>query len=256
MSRYARIGVAALLRADLSDSAARLLAYLDWRAGRKGVAWPSQDRIASDLHWGERKVRQCVAQLRAAGLLIACRSGFGKSLKYTLGGEAASPAKSCRNGDAQSGGNAPLSPAGMRRSVRRECAAQSGGILPVDPNKLKEQTTKNKLHEPTSKRRAARAPVVFPLALSSDRFREVWSGWMRYRCELHKPLTESTIKQQVALLESFGHDAAIVSIKNSIRNGWQGLFDPRGDTRRNGRGRNGIGTVPKLDEALKPRILR
>lgn len=51
--------------------------------------------------------------------------------------------------------------------------------------------------------------------------------WVNFRKELKKPLTPTAIKMQHKLLSQMTEQEAILSIENSINNGWQGLFKPR-----------------------------
>lgn len=67
--------------------------------------------------------------------------------------------------------------------------------------------------------------VELPECVSSNR----WGEWVKYRSESKKPLTETTVRQQLANLTQWhqdGHDAnEIIGI--SIANSWQGLFPPK-----------------------------
>lgn len=65
------------------------------------------------------------------------------------------------------------------------------------------------------------------LPFSSDSFAEAWADWMQFRAELKKKLTPSTAKAQLKKLSDMGERDAIASIRQSISNGWQGLFEPK-----------------------------
>ena len=52
---------------------------------------------------------------------------------------------------------------------------------------------------------------------------EVWKDWTSYRKEIKKTLTSASIKGQLKLLEENKKDHVEI-IRNSIRNGWTGLF--------------------------------
>ena len=61
-------------------------------------------------------------------------------------------------------------------------------------------------------------------------FVETWETWINYRKESKKKLTVSTREMQLKNLlqwNNSGHDV-IQIINNSIMNGWQGLFEPKG----------------------------
>lgn len=51
---------------------------------------------------------------------------------------------------------------------------------------------------------------------------EIWQDWVKFRREIHKPLTETTCTHQVRQLA--GHQNADEVIRRSIAGGWQGLF--------------------------------
>lgn len=55
-----------------------------------------------------------------------------------------------------------------------------------------------------------------------------WSEWEQYRKEKKKTLTPTTIKKQIAFLNEHRADHAAI-IEQSIRNGWTGLFEIKGD---------------------------
>ena len=87
-------------------------------------------------------------------------------------------------------------------------------------------------------------PTFDPLAMlmafpdsPGGRFPLAWGEWIAYRREKGLPrLTERTAGKQMAFLKELGHERAIESIENSVRNSWQGLFPPGGQ--------GGNGAVP------------
>ncbi len=62
--------------------------------------------------------------------------------------------------------------------------------------------------------------------LKTATFRNAWEDWVADRSARRKKLTPRAVKLQIRKLEAMGHDKAIQSIKNSIANGWTGLFEP------------------------------
>ena len=53
---------------------------------------------------------------------------------------------------------------------------------------------------------------------------EAWIEWVQFRKEIKKKLVQTTINRQIKFLEK--HKANHVEIlEQSIRNGWQGLFE-------------------------------
>lgn len=56
-----------------------------------------------------------------------------------------------------------------------------------------------------------------------------WNEWRKFRNEIKKPLTPTMEKKQIKFLEGL-HQKGInykETIEQSIRNGWQGLFEPK-----------------------------
>ncbi len=94
-----------------------------------------------------------------------------------------------------------------------------------------------------NRKRSARKPA----AGTSDKFDpltakpvnvsvQTWADWCQHRLEIRKPLTETSCKQQAQALAN--HPAPDAVIKQSISNGWTGLFPekalPGGATARPG----------------------
>lgn len=61
---------------------------------------------------------------------------------------------------------------------------------------------------------------------TSDEFRTAWHSWVDYRKEIKKKLTHSTVERLFVEMKKWGEAKAIISIDLSIKNGWQGLFEP------------------------------
>lgn len=70
--------------------------------------------------------------------------------------------------------------------------------------------------------------IELPAVLATKEFLVTWQSWCDYRSEARKKLKHRSAKAQLAELADWGHDAAIQSIYQSIRNGWTGLFLPKG----------------------------
>lgn len=66
--------------------------------------------------------------------------------------------------------------------------------------------------------------VEIPEGLNTPEFLQAWKEWQSYRKQTRKTLTEFTIKKQLGFLASIGVVDAIISINESIKNGYTGLF--------------------------------
>ena len=70
--------------------------------------------------------------------------------------------------------------------------------------------------------------VTLPAELETETFRAAWADWLAYRRECkvstYKP---RALAAQLAMMAEWGHDVAIESIRQSIRQQWRGLFEPK-----------------------------
>lgn len=75
--------------------------------------------------------------------------------------------------------------------------------------------------------RTKRSPLdSLVLPFESPEFMEVWEAWKKHRKEIRKPLTETSVKTQLAQFQSWGEARTIRAILHTIRKGWQGLKEP------------------------------
>lgn len=67
---------------------------------------------------------------------------------------------------------------------------------------------------------------AFPEHLKTPEFEAAWRLWVAHRREIRKALTPVSVQQQLEKLNEMGSIRAVATIKHSIANGWQGLFEP------------------------------
>lgn len=67
-----------------------------------------------------------------------------------------------------------------------------------------------------------------PAELETEAFRAAWADWLAYRreCKVSK-YKPRAMAAQLATLAEWGHDVAVESIRQSIRQQWRGLFEPK-----------------------------
>jgi hypothetical protein len=70
-------------------------------------------------------------------------------------------------------------------------------------------------------------PWSSELPFSSEAFSKAWQSWLDYRKELKKPLKDATVTAQWKEFVKWGEEKSIASIEQSIKQGWQGLFEPK-----------------------------
>jgi len=69
---------------------------------------------------------------------------------------------------------------------------------------------------------------AMPAELDTPAFRAAWSDWLAYRRQRHLPkLIPKSLDAQLKKLAGWGEPVAIASIRQSIENQWQGLFEPK-----------------------------
>jgi uncharacterized protein YdaU (DUF1376 family) len=99
----------------------------------------------------------------------------------------------------------------------------------ISDTKSSATNTKTKIDtKPVSKQKVADAPVVIPSVLDTIEFKTAWQEYITHRSlNGMKSLKRPSIQRTFDAMATWGHDAAIASINTSIRNGWQGIFEPR-----------------------------
>jgi len=66
--------------------------------------------------------------------------------------------------------------------------------------------------------------VKIPANLNTPEFLQAWEEWQLYRKQKRQTLTDVSIKKQLEFLSSIGAKDAVISINESIKNGYTGLF--------------------------------
>jgi hypothetical protein len=118
------------------------------------------------------------------------------------------------------------------RKIRAEAGIKGGnphllGNLVKQKDKQKPTPSSSSLS--SSSNTEGGEEIEFPAKLQTSRFRQAWNEYLDYRkAAKFKPLQPASIKAQFKKLSEIGHDIAIEAITNSIANGWQGIFPPKG----------------------------
>ena len=94
--------------------------------------------------------------------------------------------------------------------------------------KRRQQSDGNATETRLEKRREEKnKETLIPLLLDTPIFHEAWVDWVQHRKEIGKPLKPTTIKSQLKTFEKMGVDAAICQIRNTINQGYQGLWNAK-----------------------------
>ena len=92
------------------------------------------------------------------------------------------------------------------------------------------------------------------LPFASSEFATAWSEWIAHRAEIKKPLKARAIEAQFEVFRKWGEGKSIESIRASIRNQWQGLFEPKEDHEKHRGGSDNArrsGSIPVPDGKYK-----
>ena len=119
----------------------------------------------------------------------------------------------------------PLIDNGMFSDASMMLAECLQGACPETENRDKGRGQKQK-------KKGAVAPVVQPEVLLSvpGLNEEVWQRWVAYRKSIGKPIRPVSLNAAAVDLAKYGVNQAAV-VKQSIAQGWQGLFPLKGDGR-------------------------
>ncbi|HFR4662529.1 TPA: replication protein [Klebsiella pneumoniae] len=120
----------------------------------------------------------------------------------------------------------------LPESGKKSLPESGNGYYPNQVNTKDKHTKDNKdnINNPPKSPRAVSfdaSAVQLPDWLSA----EIWSSWVAYRRDLKKPIkSQQTVTQAINLLDRCrlnGYSPEEI-INQSIANGWQGLFEPKG----------------------------
>lgn len=124
------------------------------------------------------------------------------------------------------------------KSVRKVCADRAQPVHKMCADLCTKSKSKNKNSNPngllpltpvkSSKKFDPIEDIEVPFV--SVEWTEAWAKWCRHRTELRKPLTRQATESLIAELAKMGEARAIAAIYHSLRGGWQGIFEPKGDS--------------------------
>ena len=81
---WAPIPASVIMSKDLSHADVRVYAYLLWRSGKKGQAWPKTETVASDLGMSDQAVRLSLKNLVSNHWIFRQRRFMGASITYVF----------------------------------------------------------------------------------------------------------------------------------------------------------------------------
>ena len=81
---------------------------------------------------------------------------------------------------------------------------------------------------------------TLPDGMNSPELQSAWFDWVEYRLEIKKPIKSEKSVNQIFKEWAGKPDALIASIRQSIKNEWQGLFEPKETKNEKTRDRNSV----------------
>jgi hypothetical protein len=205
---YVRIEADVLSRKDLSSTEKIILGLVQSFDG-KGLMLPNNE-IGNIVGVRADTVSAIIAGLQAKGL-VCCANPQSKYRRVYFGENPKVKDVLLRD-KAQSKNNSTL---GNNRPTLGNNRPTLGKI----PNITK--GTKETKGVSSEKQPLA---LVLPDNLNTPAFIAAWTDWQTYHREIKKPLTPTTARAQLIKLAKAGPDTAAAMIRQSIEQGWTGLF--------------------------------
>jgi hypothetical protein len=165
--------------------------------------------LSKHLGLGERQLRNLLKELDDAGLITRIEQE-GRRIIRTVEKVALQ--------NALAGGQVTRSEGVAKNCLggRQEIAVGGGKKLP----------TYNKENNKEDKDTVRQQLWIARLPFGSEAFLNAWKSWVVYRKEMKKTLTDSSVQAQCKEFALWGEQKSIESIEQSIKQGWQGLFEP------------------------------
>lgn len=111
---------------------------------------------------------------------------------------------------------------------RRNALSAAVGNADVTDKKLEARSYKLETKNTEKAEGASASPPVLPDSLKSEAFIVKWAEYETYRRQTKlRALKFASVQKKWAEMSTWGVDAAIAAIDTTIRNGWQGIFEPK-----------------------------
>ncbi|MEF0147420.1 helix-turn-helix domain-containing protein [Pseudomonas guariconensis] len=217
----------ALQQQEVVESHARhvLLCLANYADQDGRAAFPSVARLATDTGLSPRTVQYRLRELEQCGVIRRGNQAIPAAYIsqrdripacYDLAVERGAP---CAPGARHDATGCTPEHTGVHATTER------GAQRAPEPSD-NHQVTINNRKKGAGKRAKEKLDKFDPLTAKPENVSpETWADWCKHRQEIRKPLTETSCKQQGQALAK--HPAADAVIKQSISNGWTGLFPDR-----------------------------
>ena len=197
-----------------------LIALAD-NASDEGVCWPSIRTLARKCDLSEPGVRRQIELCVQDNLISVVTGGGRKSNVYQFNCAQLNYLCSLSGGNGVAGCPKPQTNEGVTAlrgggntvatnhniTVKDEPSLNHKGDSVFTPEKPKDTSMPEKLENPV--------------------FKAAWAEWEKFRREIGKKLTPTTIKKQLTMLARYEPDVAAAMLNQSMEKGWQGIFELR-----------------------------
>jgi hypothetical protein len=112
----------------------------------------------------------------------------------------------------------------LRSAVNSDKEVNADAIDSRPPNTLKPASSADSPKSP---------PIELPPELDCPDMRSAWNDFVAYRKERKKPVTPTTAKILFNRMKAWGADTSADALRDSIANGWQGVFPSKEANRPN-----------------------
>ena len=110
----------------------------------------------------------------------------------------------------------------------KDCKTELNVLAKVTQAEATAEATEDKEEEPAAPVASKKAEIPIPALLDTPEFRTVWADWEQHRREKKQTITPTTRNRQLKNMAEIGVVRAIAAIEESISQGWQGIYEPKG----------------------------
>lgn len=174
----------------------------------EGGCFASNAYLSKHLGLEVRQVQNILADLETAGLITRVEDS-GRRIIRTI--ERVAVTKALTDGQVTRSEVGKKLQGGMQKPAQGVCT------------KLH---TYNKEDNKEDKDTVQQQMWIVRLPFGSEAFLNAWKSWVVYRKQLKKSLTDSSVQAQCREFALWGEQKSIEAIEQSIKQGWQGLFEP------------------------------
>ena len=208
-----------------------LIALADY-ADDRHQCWPAYETLADKTSMGRTSVYNAIKKLAEVGAIsITNRYEEGKKISnlYTLnlawGGDLSSDVRTKETDLSSHVRTKEKTP--EKQAPSSDLSSNLSSNLSSDVRTI--TTRENQKPEPKTKGDVQDSnSVEFPNELDTPEFRKTWETYEAYRtANKFKRLKPVSVQTKLDEMAGWGHEAAVASIRETIGNGWQGIFAPK-----------------------------